>query len=296
VIGFASLPVLPLVVGAGLLTMVLAVAVGRRRWSADSDRLTAQLIHSATPPSGRVSLDDVSALPPPVRRYFHAVLRDGQPYVHTVRLVQQGEFRSRESPDIEADWRPFEASQRFTTGPPGFIWDARIRMVPLVAVRVRDAYVRGRARMLGKVFGLISVADAADTTQLQEGALQRYLAESVWFPTALLPRNNLRWTPIDDTHARATLTDGATSVSLDFEFGPSGEILGCSTPQRWRAAAGRGGAFEAMPWGGRYGKYEERGGMRVPMEAEVYWLVQGREQPYYRGRNIEIEYVFGETH
>jgi hypothetical protein len=28
--------------------------------------------------------------------------------------------------------------------------------------------------------------------------------------------------------------------------------------------------------------------MRVPLESEVYWVVNGKEQPYYRGRNIEI--------
>jgi hypothetical protein len=34
--------------------------------------------------------------------------------------------------------------------------------------------------------------------------------------------------------------------------------------------------------------------MWVPLESEVYWVVDGREQPYYRGRNVRVEYDFGE--
>jgi hypothetical protein len=166
-------------------------------------------------------------------------------------------------------------------------------MGPLVTVRVRDAYVGGKASMLGALFGMIPVVKATDGPELRAGALQRYLAESVWFPTALLPRNGLQWSPLDDTHARATLTDRATTVSLDFEFGPAGEIVSTYCAGRQRAA-GAGGEYVTLPWGGRYAVYQERGGVRVPLEAEVYWVVSGREQPYYRGRNLAIEYRSGE--
>ena len=30
--------------------------------------------------------------------------------------------------------------------------------------------------------------------------------------------------------------------------------------------------------------------MRIPLESEVYWVVNGKEQPYYRGRNLAIAY------
>jgi hypothetical protein len=28
----------------------------------------------------------------------------------------------------------------------------------------------------------------------------------------------------------------------------------------------------------------------IPIESEVYWVVNGKEQPYYRARNLEIVY------
>jgi hypothetical protein len=166
-------------------------------------------------------------------------------------------------------------------------------MGPLVTVRVRDAYVGGMASMLGALFGMMPILKVTDGPELRAGALQRYLAESVWFPTALLPRRGLEWSPLDDTHARATLTDRGTTISLNFEFGPGGEIVSTCTSGRQRAADRKGG-YVTLPWGGRYREYQERGGLRVPLEAEVYWVVEGREQPYYRGRNLAIEYRSGE--
>jgi hypothetical protein len=93
-------------------------------------------------------------------------------------------------------------------------------------------------------------------------------------------------------HGRATLSDGGTSVTLDFEFAPNGEIVSTYTAGRPRAS-GTAGGFVTLPWGGRYRRYEERGGVRAPVESEVFWVVDGKEQPYYRGRNLAVSYDYG---
>ncbi len=260
--------------------------VASRRWRAESERLSGHLPGSVAGARERVDFTSLSSLPDPVRRYFQAVLRDGQPRVRSARIVQMGEFRSKETPDTSAGWQSFEAREVLTASPPGFVWDARIRMAPFGNVWVRDAYVSGSASMRAALFGVIPAASAADGAELRAGALQRYLAEAVWLPTALLPGEGVSWSPIDGSHARATLTDGTVTVSLDFEWGPGAEIVAVSTPGRSRASAK--GRYDLLPWGGRYSRYDERGGMRVPLESEVYWVVNGKEQPYYRGRNIEI--------
>jgi hypothetical protein len=65
------------------------------------------------------------------------------------------------------------------------------------------------------------------------------------------------------------------------------------TPGRRRAVPGKPGAYVLAPWGGRYARYEAHGGMLVPTESEVYWVLDGKEQPYYRGRNVALAYEFG---
>ncbi len=161
---------------------------------------------------------------------------------------------------------------------------------PLMNVRVRDAYLDGKGMMHGEILSLFSVVDAHDDARLDAGALQRYLAEAVWLPTALLPSENLRWSAIDDRRALATLTAAGTTVSLEFSFSESGEVTGISAPVRYREVNGR---YEPTPWAGRFWNYEERSGMMIPVEGEVEWQMPEGAEPYWRGRIVDASYDFG---
>jgi hypothetical protein len=46
------------------------------------------------------------------------------------------------------------------------------------------------------------------------------------------------------------------------------------------------------PWRGRVWNYDERGGMRMPLDGEVAWLLPEGAKPYWRGRVTEILYEF----
>ena len=70
-----------------------------------------------------------------------------------------------------------------------------------------------RGSMQASMFGLYSIVDQTGRPELNAGALQRFLGEAIWFPTALLPSTAVTWTPRDDRSAIVTLRDGAT-VSL----------------------------------------------------------------------------------
>lgn len=48
----------------------------------------------------------------------------------------------------------------------------------------------------------------------------------------------------------------------------------------------------ATPWQGRYGDYELRDGMLIPLEGEVAWLLREGPKPYWRGRIRRIEYGY----
>jgi hypothetical protein len=273
------------VAAVAVVAVAVAIAAGTWRWRTGTAALAARLLDGQA--SGTSSIYDereLTDLPDVVARYFRTVLRDRQPIIRGVRATQKGEFRSE---DAEHAWRRFTAVQTFGTRPPGFVWDARIDMGAGVAVLVRDAYSGRRASMQASVLGLVPVVDVSGTPELASGALQRYLAEAAWFPTALLPSQGVRWTPLDPTTARATLTDGPTVVSLDFRFGPEGEIVEVSTRSRYREDRGR---YVPTPWGGRFGPAEPRGGVRVPMSAEVAWEIDGRRFPYWRGRITSIQF------
>ncbi|HWP45237.1 MAG TPA: DUF6544 family protein, partial [Blastocatellia bacterium] len=265
----------------------LASWVGSARWNNRTSRLVDRL---EGPPSGErqeiVAFRDLEHLPAPAARYFRCVLREGQPRIRSARIEWKGEFRTGRADD---GWRPFEATEHFSARPPGFVWDASIRMAPLMNVRVRDAYVAGEAAMQAKVLSLVPVVDERGKPELNAGALHRYLAEAVWIPTALFPGAGVKWSPIDEHRALATLTDSGVTVSLEFRFNTTGEITSVFTPGRYREVNGR---YESTPWEGQFRKYEERSGMLIPTEGSVEWRLQDGSFPYWRGRIVDVKYDF----
>jgi hypothetical protein len=162
---------------------------------------------------------ELAGLPAPVARYFAFALTPGLPLVRRARLEQLGEFALR-----PGAWRPMRAEQRVSVSPPGFEWSASIRLLPGIAMRVRDGYANGSASMRATLGGVIPVMRRRDTPGLAEGALLRWLAEAPGVPTALLPSAGVRWEAIDDATARATLTDAGLTVSMDAHFGARGDI------------------------------------------------------------------------
>ncbi|MCC3156393.1 hypothetical protein LJ737_04040 [Hymenobacter sp. 15J16-1T3B] len=264
-------------VAGGLLAAAAGVAaLGTLRWNRATTRAVARLDQPAAAPPA-YQPEQLAGLPAPVARYFRFALAPGQLPVRRARLHEQGEFRT--APD--APWSPFTADHHVQTMPPGFVWDARIWLLPVLPVRVRDAYLGGAGAMQDAFAGVVPVVDEAGRPDLNAGALLRYLAEAVWYPTALLPGQGVRWSPLDEHRALATLTDGSTTVSLEFHFGAQGEVVRVYTPARFRDVNGHG---VPTPWGGTFGGYARLGGMMRPQRGEVSWFLPEGEFAYWRGR------------
>lgn len=269
--------------GALVAALAAALVLGARTWHRESARMAARVVASArSAPRRTFQPEALAGLPAPVVRYFEFALRPGQPLVRIARIEHAGEFRT--GPD--AGWSPFRSVQHFSADPPGFVWDASLDMVPLVGIRVRDGYLGGHAAMLGKVAALVPVVDQEGTPELAAGALHRYLAESAWFPTALLPRDGLTWEAVDDSTARVTLTDAGIGVTLQTHFGPSGEIVRVEA-ERYRDVAGVG---VLTPFVGHFRAYREIHGMQIPMEGEVEWILPEGRFSYWRGQVERLEY------
>jgi hypothetical protein len=262
----------------------LAAIYGRYRWQSDTDKLRTKLA------SGRQIIQpkiydqkEIEGLPTPVQRFFKTVLKDGQAIASAVKLSQQGQFNMSETED---KWSPFTATQLVITQRPGFDWDARIQMAPGLNAFVHDTYLLGEGSLHASLLGLFTVADVRGTPEAAQGELLRFFAEATWYPTALLPSQGVRWEAIDDTSAGATLTDGATTVSLVFQFNAEGAIATMRAEARYRDK------LTAMPWSGRFWEYSVQGGMLIPLEGEVGWEYPEGTRLYFKGRTTEINYEF----
>jgi hypothetical protein len=275
------------IVVALLVVLSGIVTYGASRWKTGTNELRAKL-EEARLPISPVTYDarEIVNLPPPVRRYFQAVLKDGQPIVSKARFAHEKQFNMGET---QAKWSRFTSSQVAITRRPGFDWDGRIAIVPGLNVFVHDAYVAGEGILHAALLGLVTLADIRGTPEAAQGELMRFLAEAAWYPTALLPSQGIRWEAIDNLSARAELTDGTTTVSLDFRFDVAGMISSMRASGRHRTV---NGVLVATPWHGRFWGYEIRDGMRIPLEGEVAWEFPEGLWPYWRGRIKEITYEF----
>ena len=217
----------------------------------------------------------LEGLPAPAARYFAFALSPGQRIIARAYLRSSGTFAAKPNA-----WAAFTAEQDVRTAPPEFVWNARIAMMPLVPVRVRDSYLGGEGSMRAAVAGLLPVVNQHGTPEMAAASLQRYLAEAVWYPTALLPGDGLSWSAIDDTSARVTLTDRGTTVSIDVTFGSRGEIETIAT-MRHRDVKG---TPVLTAWVGHHRDYTRLSGMMIPTSGDVAWVLPSGPQPYWRGR------------
>jgi hypothetical protein len=278
-----------LIVVALLAVLLLgAWLYGAYRWNAETQELRARLDASRAPVRPqKVDFRELEGLPAPVRRYFRTVLKDGQPMVTGIRVRHTGTFNMGEG--TEDNWKPFASDQQVVTRRPGFDWNGRVAMLPGLPVRVHDAYVAGEGVLHASLLGLFAVADMRGTGDVAEGELMRFFAEAAWYPTALLPSQGVRWEARDDRSAYATLEEGDISITMLFTFDEEGLIHTVRAEARGRAL---GDEMVPTPWQGRFWNYQRRGGMRVPLDGEVAWMLPEGEKPYWRGHIAEISYEF----
>ncbi len=273
--------------------LIAVLALGGTLWLAcafQTDR-TARLVADLTtrahrPFSTTTGPQVLDSLPAPVRRYLAHVLPADHRNLRLATYTQTGQLRT--DPRIDR-WSAFVATQVISPDTSEFLWNARVSVAPLLHVRVRDSLLQGQGAGQVTLLSAIPVASASGGLEMDSGALHRFLAEAVWYPTALLPSPRLRWQAIDDSRALATLANGTTTVSLEFRFNADNEVTGIHTPGRW----GRfDGEYRQAAWEGKFRHYVRHQGVLIPSEGEVGWYIDGQWQSVWRGRVASIAMTF----
>jgi hypothetical protein len=270
---------------------------GARRWAGEIQVLEGKLEagriderreqkrEEQSPPT-RYDAHELEGLPAPVQRYFRAVLKDGQPFITAVTIDMAGTFNL--SPTGE-QWKPFTSRQRVTARRPGFLWDAKISMLPGMKVRVVDSYIAGGGLLHATIQGLFTMAEMRGEGEIARGELMRWFAEVAWYPTALLPSQGVRWEAVDDRSANATVVDGPLTLTLLFRFNDAG-LIGS-----FRAEARGGMVGDKMvmaPWEGSWSNYQTQSGVQVPFTGEVAWMRPEGRKPYFIGMVTALTFEF----
>jgi len=243
-----------------LLLVAVLVGFGRWRFAAEVEADVASLPSRAPSHVARpVQESDLAGLPPVVRTWLRRSGVVGRPPDHAVYLTQSGDRRT--PPD--ADWRSFRAEQWFTTAEPGFVWAADVDGPFGTFLAGRDRYLDGKGEMRIELLSLVPVVDARGPT-IDQGALVRYLAEVMWFPSAAL-EPYVTWQAIDDRTARATLRHAGVEVSGSYRFDDAGDVIGFEA-KRYRGHVLEDWIIENDPFAIRLVD-----GVRIPTRSTVTW-------------------------
>ena len=254
--------------------LIIIFFIGKINMSVKFEKEVTELFSQSKNISDKTfSYDQISGLPEPVQRYFKHVLKEGQPYISYVRLTHDGQFKS----DLKKDWVDIEGEQYFTTEKPGFIWKGKTSLFT-----VRDMYLSDKGRIIVSLFSLFKVVNGKGA-KYDQGELLRWLGESVWFPTNLLPNEYLKWTSIDSVSAELTFNYKELSLFYKVSFNDKGEIVQLETKRYM-------GEDSLETWIGKVSDYKEINGVIIPTKIEAIWRLKLREFSYAKFNVKKIEY------
>tara|TARA_R110000850_G_scaffold277086_1_gene422511 strand:+ start:258004 stop:259104 length:1101 start_codon:yes stop_codon:yes gene_type:complete len=228
-----------------------------------------------------VSEEDIKELPQPVKKWLSHSGLIGKPYMHSGKVLQHAEMKLKPK---QEKWYKASAIQYTTIDVPAFIWTVDVKMNPFVYFRGRDKFVDGKGEMLIKLNSLINVVDEKGE-KLNEGTLQRYLGEMVWFPSlALSPY--ITWQEINETSATATMDYKGTKGSGTFYFNTEGNFI------RFSALRYNGNEPDAKKynWVLVVEEYKIFEGIKVPSKMTATWELENEDWTWLKLEIMDIKY------
>ena len=275
-------PIIFIVLVACILLGFVFYLLGRYKVKQREARLVSSLYTLSD--AANTALQIPTDLPAPVFRYLTQALPQSSKAIRQVVLEQSGQIRTSTS---SKNWLEFSAKQVISPLAKGFVWNAKVKLPLATQLQVLDSYCAGVGSGAVSLFSALTVSAAANVPQLNSGALHRYLAEAVWYPTALLPQFGIVWEAIDDRTAVATLSDHGISVALEFRFNEADEVVGIYSPGRF---ARFGDEYKKVAWEGHFRHYQRHCGFLIPSQGEVGWYDDEKLQLVWKGvlSNVQI--------
>ncbi len=219
---------------------------------------------------GMVTEEDLVDLPDPVRAYLVHTGTTGRERARTMRIEQRGVIRMRPG----GRWLPFLAEQHYSTEPVAFVWSAKVKMGPLTLLRAMDSYKGGKGHMVGRLMSTFKVVDGSGR-EMDEGSLMRFLNEMMWFPSFYLDER-LRWEPVNERSARATIEDGGMEVSATLQFDGDGRMVDFESPRYMSTPDG----FKLEQWSTPVSEYRSFDGRRLPGVGSAVWKLASGDFTY----------------
>lgn len=233
-------------------------------------------LYAVDAPTAPVTDQDLAALPEPARRWLRWAGVVGRP--QDIRFEARLRGRFRRGPG--QPWMPMDAWQDNALHPIGRVFLMRLDVAHVVPMVGRDTYLNGRGRMVGTLFGLVTVADGAGEP-FDIGELTAWLNDAVVLAPSMLLDDRVAWSPVDDGSFTVAVTDHGRTVSAIVFVDDEGAVTDFTTTDRFADLAD--GPVRAE-WRTPIDGWTERAGRRLPTRCQAVWhLPDGTTLPYVDG-------------
>jgi hypothetical protein len=216
----------------------------------------------------------IGSLPPAVQNWLWRSNVIGKEIVKDVRLHQRGEMRTRPN----GKWMRFEAEQYINVENPAFSWRAKVKAAPFITLKGRDQYIDGKGEMLIKLLNIIPVMNAKGV-EIDNGALMRYMAEMVWYPSAAIA-DYCTWVQAGALQAKVTINHGGMSSSGVFNFNNEGDVQSFEAMRYFQQKTGA--TLEKWDIQLDSSAFKEFDGIRIPSKATVTWKLKDSDFTWLR--------------
>lgn len=221
---------------------------------------------------------DFAGVPEPARQYLKKALPKVGLRARVVLIRQSGRTMMAE----DSSWDAYTARQITGMNPPRLAWAATADWAPWIPVMTLTSYSGDSASVRSYFFGMVDAFENQGMV-IKAYLLQRWLAEAVWYPSALLPGGKVRWEQADTKvkgakMVRAIVEDGGIKVSGRFVFGGGGApmfFLGDPLPF---------GHLAGQNFYCNYSDWRRQGDRQIPFE-----IVQGVRRGISDDRRLEAK-------
>ncbi|MGM0580861.1 MAG: DUF6544 family protein [Bacteroidota bacterium] len=242
---------------------------------------TTLLSQSKTSKAGQLSENDIKELPKPIKLWLKNSGAIGKPIITKGKVIQEAKMKMNTG---QENWLDATAIQYSTIDVPAFIWTVDVEMNPLISFQGRDKYTDGKGEMLIKLYSLINVVNEKGE-KLNEGTLQRFLGEMVWFPSLALSEY-ITWEQINDSTAKATMDYQGTKATGTFFFDSNGDFIQF-TADRFK---GNEADSKRYKWVLNVDDYKTFEGIKVPSKMNATWELEEMDWNWLKLEIVDIKY------